>query len=389
MHICECCCNIINILDTVICNNCNYKSCKSCCNKFFLSLSSPPKCMKCNINIDVNKLFDIFSIPWVFNKYEQNKENILIEKQFILLNKTKGEAERKKKEIIIKNKYKNLLKQRKLISQELSSLKNELKELKNVNTLEDDDVYSEDDGVNGEDDNIDFDDDDDDVDVDDVDVGVSNASYKCKPLYKLVGIVKKCPYCLEYLSKGDGCDTVKCIKCYTVFNWNSGEIKDNQIYNMSEVKIPELRLDGTSLNNDDIDKIKGIYNNVVEFIRYKMKFFLNILSSNKVSGEDNYKLVRINFLNGNLTKNTFIKKIKKINKFQNYRMYISKLILLAYENAVKIFKNNINHQKILELDNIIDNTNKHICKTTKYLNYSNNIKIYQWFNLNDDKKLLI
>ncbi len=401
MVMCQCCCNIINKLNIVICNNCNYICCKSCCNIFFLSLSSLPKCMNCNINIDVNTLFNIFSIKWIFNKYEQNKEKLLIEKQFILLNKTKKDADRNKKQIIIKNKYKDLLKQRKKINQEIFDLKIKLKELKNVNTLDGDDVYMDDISIEGEvvdirgevvdigGEVVDIGDEVADIGGDAAGVDDFIASYKCKSLFNIVGIVKKCPCCFEYLSKGDGCDTVKCIKCYTVFNWNSGEIKDNQIYNMSEVKIPELMLDGTSLTDSDIDKIKGIYNNVIEFIRYKMKFFLNILSSNKVSGEDKYKLVRINYINGSLTKNTFIKKIKKVNKYQNYRMYISKLILLAYENAISIFKSNINNQKLLELENIIDTTNKHISKITMYLHYSNNIKIYQWFNLNDEKKLLI
>lgn len=365
-----------------------YKSCKKCCNNFFLS-SSLPKCMNCNINIDVNRLFDIFSIKWIFNKYEKNKEKILIETQFILLNKTNDDADRNKKEIIIKNKYKDLLKQRKQINQELFNLKTELKQLKNIN-VNSDDVNNED--VNNEDVKNIYSEEvwEDIYSVKGGDGGdETNASYKCKSLYNLVGIVKKCPHCFEYLSKGDGCDTVKCIKCHTVFNWNSGKIKDYQLYNMSEVKIPELKLDSPSINKDDTDKVKGIYNNVIEFIRYKMKFFLNILSSNNVSGEDKYKLVRINFINSNLTKNTFVQKIKKINKFQNYRMYISKLILLAYENAINIFKNNINHEKLKELENIIEHTNKNICKITKYLHYSNNIKIYQWFNLNDEKKLLI
>ncbi len=359
---CNCCCNIVNNTSIIVCNNCNYKSCKKCCNNFFLTLSCAPKCIKCNIEIDINIFFNFFSIRWVFNKYEKHKLKIIIDKQYNLLDSTIGSAIRKQKEIIIKKKYKKLLNKRKQINQEIYNLKTELKQLNSI--------YNE-----GE----------------DVSVGVGeedyNASYKCKAFSSIIGDIKKCPGCFEYINKHKGCDTVKCIICNTIFNWNSGEIIDTQIYYMSNIKIPELNMDKLSLNNDNIEKIKGIYDNVIDFIRYKMKFFLNILSSYNVSGEDKYKTFRIEFIN-NKNKSKFIKQIKRVYKLNKYKFYISKLVLNAFNNAINIFNKVINNELLEELENIINITNNNLINITKHLKYTNNIKIYHWFNLNDDGKLL-
>ncbi len=75
-------------------------------------------------------------------------------------------------------------------------------------------------------------------------------------------------------------------------------------------------------------------------------------------------------------------RFKKISKFDNYRLYIINIILNAYDKGLNIF-NNINNESIYKLNKIIYDTNNNIFKITKYFKYSNNIKIYHWFNLND------
>jgi hypothetical protein len=48
----------------------------------------------------------------------------------------------------------------------------------------------------------------------------------------------------------------------------------------------------------------------------------------------------------------------------------------------------INNKSLQILEDIIVNTNNNIFDITKYFKYTNNIQIYQWFNLNDESKLL-
>ena len=430
MSLCECCCENINKKCLFTCNNCLYVCCKKCYNKYFLIIDESPKCMNCNITINAYNLFKMVSIKWFFGRYVKNKTNLLIKKQQILLESTKADADLKKKENLIRNKYKSLYNQRKLINKQLKELKTQFKNInKGVYNSDDDwsdvnisDVNMSD--VDGSDVNM-SDVDGSDVNISDVDgsdvnnkvviynrpkikvniellepykssnkpsmddeVESYNASYKCKTnLYVEGDLIKNCPLCGEFITKSEGCDIVKC-NCGTKFNWKTGEVIDKMIPIFNELKEPKLQFDTTSFTDDEFIKIKGIYNNVVEFIRYKMKHFLNILSSNKVSGEDKYRQFRIDFLINKINQKTFIKKIKKISKIENYKLYIIQLILLAYEKAVNIFNTNVNKLSLELLEEIIENINITIINITKYLKYSNNIRLYQWFNLNDEKKLL-
>ncbi len=333
-----------------------------------------------------------------------------------LLHKTKKDAIIVRKTIVIKDKYKILLKQRRLINNQLKELKYELSKIRR-NSI-DSGIYMDDMSADGvsisiEDDvsadgvSISIEDDvsadgvsisiEDDVSADEDDVsadveGVSaddvegfDASYKCKAFLLKV---KQCPQCNEYINKDEGCDIIKCINCNTIFNWKTKIIIDNNQFPNMNILEPALKISGSCFNEDDIIKIKGIYEHVIEFIRYKMKTFINILSSMTVSGEDKYKTSRIDFLNNKINQSKFYKKLIKISKFENYRVYIIRLILLAYQKAVNIFSNSVNKESLVLLEDIINNTNNTIINITKYLKYSNNIKFYQWFNLNDESKLL-
>jgi hypothetical protein len=233
--------------------------------------------------------------------------------------------------------------------------------------------------------------------------GFLDESYKCMVCSKLTcrlcfnnndedhdcsNIIKQCPNCNEYITKDEGCNNVKCVKCNVFFNWNSGKIINNKINISIDNFFPKKYIEFNKLDlssMSDIDKITlhGIYKYVFEFIRFKALKIIDILNSYI---DDKYKINRINYLNNKINKTKFYRNIIKQSKLENYKLYIINIILLAYQKAVDIFNNGDNY--LIELNEIINNSNEMIINITKYFKYNNNIKILHWFNLNDIDKLM-
>jgi hypothetical protein len=305
---------------------------------------------------------------------------LLVQTQHSLLPGTKNDADKTKIENIILEKRSNLLKERRLINNQLKVLNAELCQHRRYSSEIRCSYKCE---------------------------GFLDVSYKCNICNKytcmkcysgmdnnwhecsnnvinVYNISRPCPQCGVYICKDEGCDTINCINCNIFFNWKDGNINNinnNINYTPSLLDINQLSL--SSLNTDDIIIFKGMYNHIVEFVKFNMNKLLLIVNNfNKL---DKFKLLRIDYLNLKINQLQFNKQIIKISKFENYRLYISNIILNAYYKAINIINsiNNANISIINELTNIIKITNNNIVNINKYFKYTNNIKIYHWFNLND------
>jgi hypothetical protein len=309
----------------------------------------------------------------------KHRNVLILQTQHSLLPGTKNDADKTKIENTILEKRSNLLKERRLINNQLQVLTAELNQHRRYNKNIRCSYKCE---------------------------GFLDVSYKCNICNKytcikcysgtdncnwhdcsnnvinVYNISKPCPQCGVYIFKDEGCDTINCINCNKCFNWLIYN-NDNNINNINH--IPSLleinQLNTSHLNEDDTIIFKGIYNHIVEFKLFHMNKLLLILNNfNKL---DKFKQFRIDYLNDKINKIQFDKQIIKLSKFENYRMHISNIILDAYNKAINIINNNINNNIINELNIIIKMTNNYILSINKYFKYTNNIKIYHWFNLND------
>ncbi len=394
MYICSVCvCTSLNN-NMFICKKCQYNSCKKCCKKYLLCIANKePCCMNCDENINKFDLIKIFGIKWVFGRYMKYKNEIIFKNQLSLLQSTKGEADMNKKENIIIAKKKKLLIKRKKINKELGVLNAELIQLRR-SYLENDIILRRFSCSFCE--------------------GFLDGSYKCticskntcEKCYSIknedhmcfdnsINILEKCkdcPNCGEFMTKDDGCRLIKCIKCNTIFDWNNKEIISNifEVPN-NNFNIPILidykKINISSYSYENIITIRGIYEHINEFIRFKSKKYLSMLNVNILNFNiDRFKTYRIEYINNNINKKQFYKKIIKIYKFENYKQYIIYIILCAYKKAIEIFNNGCDY--LNELNFVINDTNNYILNITKYFKYSNNIKILHWFNINDIDKII-
>ncbi len=440
MYICNVCCVNINNNNLFSCSKCEYKCCKICCKKYFLTLSDTNyelDCMNCRVILNNFELVTNFGIKWIFGKYTKFKNKILYQKQTKLLDSTIHAANRKKKELLIIKKRLELLMQRKCINKELNNLNVELNKLKSYKDDENSDVGSGANigggfnigsgievgsGVGHSDKNSNTL-----VAIESLSGygnitirrlssfrcsyscdGVLDEFYKCTVCLKITcslcysgleeghncsntiniyNISKECPSCKEYITKDDGCNIIKCINCNTSFEWNSGNINTNyqfnNIDNDNDLFLPMFnKLDLSSLNNEETVILRGMYDHIIEFIKFTKQKLINLLmlTNNKM------KDVRINYLINKITDTQFKKQINKILKFENYKKFIISIIILAYEKAINVFNNGENYLE--KLNEIIVTTNFFITNITKYLKYTNNIKIHHWFNLNGVDVLL-
>ncbi len=396
MYLCSVCvspCLSCNIFE---CPTCSYKSCKKCCKNYFFSLVENNKntcCMNCLTDINKYDLIKLFGIKWVFGKFFKYKNELLYKNQIHLLESTKGDADKNKKEDFIKRKKKMLLMKRRIINKEIKYLNAELIQHRRLFFDNNNIVIRRFMCSSCE--------------------GFLDESYKCNICYKytcekcyniknedhicsdssmnILNISKDCPNCGEFITKDDGCNIVKCIKCNITFDWNTRDIISNNNINTSigigKFDMPKLidynKLNISSYSDENIITIRGIYQHINEFIRFKLKNFINMLN---VNNTEKLKKYRIDYINNNITKIQLYQKIIKIYKFENYRQYIIYIILFAYKKAIDIFNKGFDY--LNELNVIINDTNSDIINITKYLKYTNNIKILHWFNINDIDKLI-
>lgn len=157
---------------------------------------------------------------------------------------------------------------------------------------------------------------------------ITNNKHKCdknvlKNLKTLKEETKACPTCLSRIYKSEGCNQMYCTKCFTTFDWNTGEIDTGKIHNPHYLdsfkhynRDPLDIICGRDLHFDSWDVETNLYFKIVhnEIIK---KYFCAIFNSkayiNKCVKETSNEMsinrnVRIDYLNKKITE----KKYKQI-----------------------------------------------------------------------------
>jgi hypothetical protein len=171
-------------------------------------------------------------------------------------------------------------------------------------------------------------------------------------------------------------------KKYKITNLNSVfEQKKNKIYSrIKKIKYEILAIQETFIK-------KSLYNNSIiknnKFINYKNKLnYIKLISK--------YSTIKINSIfknlnNGNMTKNSFLIELKKINNFLYFKIYSKQFIKQDYDKIFYSFLNKDNINKVIFYEIVKYNKLKHelsnlICKLFFMYIYSIKQKILFYHN---------
>ena len=108
---CSVCCNKFNktINKKVTCPFCQFESCKTCLQKYILSIFDNPHCMNCKNEIDREFIDSSCTNRFRNIDYKTHLENILFEKEKARMPETQPEVERIIKMRTLREKYYSLL----------------------------------------------------------------------------------------------------------------------------------------------------------------------------------------------------------------------------------------------------------------------------------------
>ena len=232
----------------VICLFCNYTACKTCYEQFFLQ-SQDCFCMNCKVIWNREFLDNNFTKTFLQNGYKHHRENILIEKQKLLLQSTIPIAEMRHTAGV---RMKQIKERKNAINDLLCDLKNELNQLDNENyrlyrNLTSNTIDEKDKekrvfvkkcpnnecrgflstrwkcGLCN-------------INVCSDCLEIKNEGHTCLPenieTAKLIQKdCKNCPKCGTYIHKIHGCSQMYCTNCNTAFSWETGIIETGRIHN--------------------------------------------------------------------------------------------------------------------------------------------------------------
>ena len=111
MDTCSVCCENFNktTRKKVTCPFCQFESCKTCLQKYILSISDNPHCMNCKNELDREFIDSSCTVRFRNVEYKTHLENILFEKEKARMPETQPEVERIIKMRTLREKYYSLL----------------------------------------------------------------------------------------------------------------------------------------------------------------------------------------------------------------------------------------------------------------------------------------
>lgn len=232
----------------IVCLYCNYNACKTCYEQFFLH-SQDCFCMNCKVIWNREFLDNNFTKIFLQNDYKHHRENVLIQKQKVLLQSTIPIAEMRRDASLrlaqIRERKNAIYELQNTLKHEYDQLENEGYRLRrNItsNTLDEKDKEKR-------------------VFVkkcpNEECRGFLSTRWKCGLCHidvcsecleikkeghtclsenvetaKLIQKdCKNCPKCGTYIHKIHGCDQMYCLNCNTAFSWNTGIIETGRIHN--------------------------------------------------------------------------------------------------------------------------------------------------------------
>lgn len=416
---CIICCENINYDLFFKCDNkeCNFESCIECNKKYLLNSIHDQHCMNCKNIIDYQTFLRVFDKKWIFNKYKNHKENVLIDiekqrfKQDIAELQIQNEINEINKLIQTEyNKYKNKIAEYETRKLELVKPTNKTKFISNFKCpIEDCNGFL----------NNDF------------KCGLCNNEI-CKKCYCVLSEkkhecneeqvetfkqIKKesktCPSCGEFISKISGCDQMFCIKCGTAFSWKTGNIEKGVIHNPHAYRFfennPELRdiyannLNGENngcrdhlpsfnlirpnIYSNNFEMIHRIYTNTAEFRQYYRDLY-----TNKIENEINYEMnkdYRILMINKNINEKKFKSMIHMRYKRHNCMKQIANIIRSTFDLTEMFLWEIANSSKKDKYKNLKNLNKNDFLFVGKQLHYDNEIIIKSIQELINDTNLNI
>ena len=338
---------------------CNFDACLGCSKKYLLSSIQEEHCMNCKNVINYESFLKQFDKSWVFSKYKNHKEKVLIdiEKQRFKDDMAEiaviNEIGKIEKEIAEEyRKYRQSVRHLENRRNELRQPKNRIKYISNFQCPSQD--------CNG------F------LNIDFV-CGLCN-KHTCKKCYvqindneehicseeqidtfkKIKEESKTCPSCGEFISKISGCDQMFCITCGTAFSWKTGQIEKGVVHNPhahaffeNNPQLGEMYRNNMNRNNgcrahvpqfifimeklphDLRITIQSLHRTVSEFRAYYRNTY-----SEKIEGEIQGTMnrdYRTQFLNKRISEHRFKQMVHMRYKRHNFNKQVANLIRSAFD----------------------------------------------------------
>lgn len=327
------------------CNNCDFKACRHCNEKYLLSTNKIAHCMNCKHEWDYKILMNLFTKKFIDGAYKKHMEVILFNQERELLPATQPIVEEQKRQKKIRAQIKEL-------SNQLYVCKMELKKSISSNVSKPLLVKCYNGDCRG------FVNSNWECNICEMSFcskcyevkehGDAASSHICKSenietINLLNQETKSCPRCAFRIFKIDGCDQIFCTQCHTAFDWETGVIINGAIHNphyfdwlrenaSDERNLLEIRC-GREIDNSFVASITQMCSNqiitacsnIIEIRNNDLPFYAtNIILDNQD--------LRIKYLNGTLTEEKFKNILQKRFKEKSMNLEIA-YILNTYTNS--------------------------------------------------------
>lgn len=223
----------------IICEFCEFDSCRVCCSNYILNSYEVPHCMNCKKEWNREFLTKTFTKKFINKELKEKREKILLERERALLPSTQPAVEFEIKKEMQSNKIREL-------KEKINELRNQLydEEVKYYKMVrKEEESYGKtkfikkcpNDNCRG------FLDDTYKCGLCDTKCcnrchEIKNLNHKCneeivETIKLLKSDSKSCPKCGVYIFKIEGCNQMFCTQCHIAFDWNSGRIESGTIHN--------------------------------------------------------------------------------------------------------------------------------------------------------------
>ena len=343
MKTCDVCCEKINKTQHKIveCFSCNYEACRACIQKYILSIYDDPHCMNCKIPWKREFIDSFCTKNFRRVEYKNHRENVLLEREKLLIPETQPEVERIKKARnlvrIIRRQREHILELQNMgqhtdMERLYLEIENTYAQLENVRNTpivnqrrfirkcpnEDCKGFLDMEWYCGiceikycKDCNE-----------------IQTPTHTCDPqtveTIKLLNEdSKSCPTCGIVIQKSSGCAQMWCTQCHTAFNWNTGEIDHGRVHNPHYIEFKKRKIQ--SREHGDIPcggipsfkELREMYspNDILQFanIIYDLErelLFLNMHPNNNTDA-------RIGYILGDIEEDDFKMYIQRREKLMD------------------------------------------------------------------------
>lgn len=411
----------------VICNFCDYESCRKCYETYFSGLNELAHCMSCKKEWSNEILLQKFTKSFVNKTYKKHVENILFEKESVLFHATQLVIEEKKKKEELSNKIYILQRQiNELISSVAyftvepdvdESVKDKLIDdmQMEINKCRMDIKYCKDQLDNIKQTtphikkctfetcrgyiNIDLQcglcDTQYCLDCDEIKLTEHICDNEKVETSKIIkNETKACPNCMCRIFKTEGCNQIFCTVCKIAFDWDTGRIETGAVHNphffewmQNGGNLERNLLDiqcGRELDDNFISLIdRGFYSTEIKQSCKDVKYlYENVLPIYAGKRTVNNQDLRIKYLKSYIDKNKFKSLIYKRDKDSRKNYEVAQIIqtfiscfteiIYRYEDECKYLTNKhiskIKHSYIQEINNLVENTDLYFFNLSKTYN---------------------